>query len=169
MQTKILIRTLTFNSRYQQWYETGRNNHIEMLRGSYANEVFGLGSDDLAHEQSPAYCRITWQPRELEIEDLGFVMDYFQAVMLKNKYSNTLSDERYEVFDKGLKMTVHRHYMKPVTAQQHISSGTGHNLYGNIFFEHRFNGRYNALCLCANYHEGTDYESFEKLMEILLG
>lgn len=169
MQTKILIRTITFNSRYQQWFETGRNNHIEMIRGSYANEVFGLGSDDLVYEQSSICCRISWQPLELEIEDLGFVMDYFQAMMLKNNYTNTLSDERYEVFDKGLKLTVHRHYMKPVIPEQDILRGTAYQLYGNIFFEHRFNGRHNALCLSANYHAGKSYESFEKLMEVLLG
>lgn len=169
MQTKILIRTLTFNSRYQQWFETSRSNHIEMLRGSYANEVFGLGSDDLVYEQSDSYCRIAWQPQELGIEDLGFVMDYFQTIMLKNHYNNTLSDERYEVFDKGLKLTVHRHYLKPVLSQQDILSETAHHLYGNIFLEHRFNGRYNALNLSANYQTSKRYESFEKLMEILLG
>lgn len=140
-----------------------------MLRGSYANEVFGQGSEDLVHEETSTYCRITWQPLELEIEDLGFVMDYFQAIMLKNNYTNALSDERYEVFDKGLKLTVHRHYLKPGIPQQHILPGTAHNLYGNIFFEHRFNGRHNGLCLSANYHEDKRYESFEKLMEILLG
>jgi hypothetical protein len=164
MHTKILVRTLTFNSRYQQWAENDRNIHLEMLRGSYANEVFGLGSSDLAFEYSEAYARIIWSPDVLRIEDLDFMMDYLLSVMLKNNYSLTLSDERNEIYDRGLKMTVHRHYLKPVSLQKNQDE----KLFGNIFIEHRFNNRINSLCISANYHHQNQYMSFEKLMEILL-
>lgn len=166
MHTKILLRTLTFNSRYQQWIEKDKNIHLEMLRGSYANEVFGLGSDDLLYEHSSAFSRITWSPNVLCIEDLDFMMDYFMRVMLKNNYYINLSDERHEIFDAGLKLTIHRHYLKP-----EMSLNANQNepacLYGNIFIEHRFNSAHNTFCISAQYGPNT-YLSFEKLMEILL-
>jgi hypothetical protein len=169
MHTKILLRTLTFNLRYQQWTENNMNVHLEMLRGSYANEVFGTGSSDLAFEESAVYSRITWSPEELRIEDLDFMMDYLQAVMLKNNYYLNLSDERNEVYDSGLKMTVHRHYLKPLLSTVDISPEKAYRRFGNIFMEHRFNNRLNSLCISANYYGKNKYLSFEKLMEILLG
>ena len=165
MHTKILVRTINFNARYQQWIEKDRSLHLEMLRGSYANEAFGNGSADLELEYSGAYSRITWSPAELRIEDLGCMMDYFQSLMLKNSYYLNLSDERREVFDTGLKLTTQRHYLKPAADNRDVSD----RQFGNVFIEHSFNSRFNSLSISANYHGQNQYHSFEKLMEILLG
>jgi hypothetical protein len=141
----------------------------EMLRGSYANEVFGLGATDLVYESTSAYSRITWSPEVLEIEDLDFMMDYFEGVLLKNNYYSNLSDERNEVFDNGLKLTVHRHYLKPGFSAGDLSVVPEAHQFGNVFIEHRFNSRHNTLCISANYYGKKQFQSFEKLMEILLG
>jgi hypothetical protein len=169
MHTKILLRTLTFNSRYQHWIEYERNIHLEMLRGSYANEVFGKGSADLEYEYSPACTRLTWTPDTLGIDALDFMIDYFQQLLLKNNYYTYLSDVRYEIFDTGLKLTVHRHQMKPslpatVMPDELLIPG-----FGNLYIEHRYNSRHNSVCVSANYYGKKPERSFENLMELLLG
>lgn len=168
MHTKILIRPENFHLRYQHWHEKESPVHLEMLRGSYANEVFGMGSDDLTYEHSSQYARITWHPGDLQIEALSCLLDHFRNVMLKNNYYIQISDERNEVFDSGLKLTIHRHYLKP---DRLVSNGLADETplqFGNIFLEHRFNSRYNALCISSNYYGDRTYTSFEKLMEVLL-
>ncbi len=168
MHTKILIRSLTFNLRYQQWIEKHRPIHVEMLRGSYANEVFGLGSSDLHYETSNASSRIIWSPGVLEIEHLDFMMEHFVCILLKNNYCKVLSDERNEVFDKGLKLTIQRHHLKSGEAPGEQGENNPTNKFGNIRIEHRFNSVHNTLCISANYNGEKRYQSFEKLMEILL-
>lgn len=169
MHTKLLIRPENFVSRYQQWHEDRRAVQLEMLRGSYANELFGSGADDIRFEQEKTHARLLWQPEDINIEDLGFILDHFRDIMLKNNYYNNLSDERLEVFDSGLKLTVHRHYLKPdISFKEIITPDTSH-LYGNLFLEHHFNSRLNTFSISTNYYSHKQYLSYEKLMELLLG
>lgn len=166
MHTKLLIRPVNFISRYQQWCSGEIRDHLEMLRGSYANEVFGTGSEDLRYIEDKAQNRIIWQPLELGHDELGFLIDYFKELMLKNQYDNYISDERQEIFDNGIKLNVHRHYMKP--AHTRMGPGNSSETFGNVFFEHHFNSKVNSISISVNYYGQNTYLKFEKLMELIL-
>lgn len=168
MHTKVLIRPENFYLRYQHWQEKACRVHLEMLRGSYANEVFGKGSDDLNYEHSSQYARIVWHPDSLQIEDLAFVLEHLSGTLLKNNYALQLKDERNEVFDSGHKVSVQRHYLKPDLPCEEVMQNGNLHLYGNIFLEHRFSRQFNALHITSNYYGNKRYLSFEKLMEVLL-
>lgn len=168
MHTKVLIRPENFYLRYQHWQEKNRQLHLEMLRGSYANEVFGKGADDLNYEHSSQYARIKWSPDSMQIEDIAFMLEHLSGVLLKNNYSLQLRDERNEVFDSGHKVSVQRHYLKPDLPCEDVMQSGNLHLYGNVFLEHRFSSHYNALNIISNYYGNKRYLSFEKLMEVLL-
>ncbi|MEZ4805636.1 MAG: hypothetical protein R2852_09180 [Bacteroidia bacterium] len=168
MHTKILIRSESFHLRYQQWKEKDVKIHLEMLRGSYANEVFGKGSDDLKYERNKQYTMVNWQPTDINFEELAYLHEYFKNILLKNNYFQQLSDERTEVFDNGLKLTVHRHYLKPNISLEERYKPNASFLFGNIFLEHRFNSQSNSLSITANYYGDKQYDSFERFMELIL-
>lgn len=168
MHTKILIRPEKFHLRYQQWQEKMMSMHIEMLRGSYANEVFGKGADDLKFETNSQYSRLTWQPEDIQIDAISCLLDHFKNLLLKNNYGVRLSDERNEVFDNGLKLTIHRHYLKPEISFEELLHQGGSQIFGNLFLEHRFNNQHNTFCISANYYGNKTHHPFEKLMEVLL-
>ncbi len=161
MNTKILIRPENFLLRYQHWKEKDRNLHIEMLRGSYANEVFGKGSSDLKYEQSNRYSRIIWTPEEVRIEALGFLLEDLKNVLLKNNFTLQISDERNEIYDSGLKVTVHRQYLKTSESDDEDRTGT-------IVLEHSFSRMFNAITITSICGEGQAGLAFEKLMETLM-
>lgn len=144
------------------------NSHLEMLRGSYANEVFGNGAEDLKFIAQQAQSKIIWQPEILQTNDISCIIDYFKSIILQNNYYSYISDERQDVFDSGVKMNVHRHYLKPNIDANEIMNNNQSHLFGNIFLEHHFNSNNNSLIITVNYYSQKKYESFEKLMELLL-
>jgi hypothetical protein len=168
MHAKILIRSESFHLRYQQWKDKDAKIHLEMLRGSYANEVFGKGSEDLKHERNKQYTAVFWQPEDISFEALAYLLEYFKNILLKNNYFQQLSDERHEVFDNGLKLTVHRHYLKPSIPLEERYKPNASLLFGNIFLEHRFNSQSSSLSITANYYGDKRYDSFESFMELIL-
>ncbi|HEY1047263.1 MAG TPA: hypothetical protein VGF79_12535 [Bacteroidia bacterium] len=168
MHTKLLIRPVNFISRYQHWTQNRLIEFLEMFRGSYANAVFGKGAEDLQYIEDKAQNRLIWEPGVVSMDEMGFMIDYFKEVMLKNKYFNYLSDVRQDVFDNGIKLNVHRHYLKPDSAFHFNKEETEIQHFGNIFFEHHFNAKINSISISVNYYGQNQYASFEKLMELLL-
>jgi hypothetical protein len=168
MHTKLLIRPMNFQIRYQQWVDTLMFSHLDMLRGSYANEVFGNGAEDLKFIVQQAQSKIIWQPEILQTSDISCIIDYFKTILLNHKYYSYISDERQDVFDSGVKMNVHRHYLKPNIDADELLNNSQTHLFGNIFLEHHFNNNNNSLIITVNYYSQKKYESFEKLMELLL-
>ena len=168
MHTKLLIRPETFTSRYQQWKAERRPLQLNALKSSFESELFGMGSDDMRYEQDIHHARLLWQPDEMSKEDMSFWLDDFRNVLLGEHYFNQFSDERHEIFDNGVKYTIHRHYLKPqISFREIITPDTSH-LYGNIFLEHHFNDDFNSLTINIHYYSHKLYLSFEKLMEIML-
>lgn len=165
MHTKILIRPENFHLRFQQWHRQQFAEHLNWLRNSYAEAAFADGSAELRLEQNPMQARLVWQPDGMETEQMAFFLELFKTRLLDRQYNLQISDERSEVFDNGLRITVHRHFLKPDVAQ---GPPGVHHLYGNLFLEHRFGSEYNSLCITANYYGDRIYYGFEKLMEILL-
>ncbi len=166
MHTKVLIRTDSFIEHYQHWLQKEVIEVIEILSGSYANEVFGKGADDFKFETQASHNRIYWQPLFLTHHELGFLIDYFKTKLLQNGYVLSLSDERHEIFDSGLRLTIHRHYLKPEKA---MNAEKTYLNFGNLFLEHQFNNKQNKFCLTVNFGGHENRASFEKLMEFLLG
>lgn len=160
MHTKVLIRSQNYSEHYQQWLQKGVGELLELFSGSYANGVFGKGADDLDYEILPTFRRITWYPDHVIHQEMSFIMDYFMLRLIQCNYMLVLSDERNEVFDSGVRITIHRHYMKP--AEDATSD------FGNIILEHRFNPHTNNLALTVNNLPIYGSGSFEKLMELLL-
>ncbi|MDI1233801.1 MAG: hypothetical protein PSX81_05940 [bacterium] len=168
MHTKVLIRTDSFIEHYQHWLNKDMEEVLEIMSGSYANEVFGKGADDFSFEQQAELIKISWKPTVLNRQSIGFLIDYFQTKLCENGYVLTLSDERQEVFDSGMRLTIHRHYLKPIK-QNNSNSGLPYLNFGNLVIEHQFNQNRNQLCLTVTHNEVTNSGSFEKLMELLLG
>ncbi len=168
MHTKVLIRTDSFIEHYQQWLKKEVNEVIEILSGSYANEVFGMGADDLKFEKLPDLSRITWNPTVLKTQELGFLMDFFKSKLEECGYCLNLSDERQEIFDSGLRLIIHRHFLKPTIGDQELLNMRQNAKFGKLYLEHRFNGKVNSFCLTASYYDHLNQSSFEKLMEFLL-
>jgi hypothetical protein len=168
MHTKLLIRPDTFTSRYQQWRELRRPLQLAAFKSSFEAELFGMGADDMRFEQDIHHTRLLWQPEDISKEDMSFWLDDFRNTLLSQRYFNQFSDERTEHFDSGLKMTVHRHYMKPQISFKEIITPETSHLYGNIFLEHHFNDNFNSLTIQIHYYSHKLYLSFEKLMEIML-
>lgn len=164
MHTKLLIRPLNFELRFQQWIDNGLIDQLNMLRGSYANEVFGEGSDDLSHLRSDGHSRIIWQPAEIESIHLGFMCEYFKSKLESENYYIFLSDEREEIYDSGLKLSIHRHFLKPEKDEH----SPDFNVYGNVIIEHHFSPGHKSLLISVNYFNTKRYLSFERLMELLL-
>lgn len=160
MHTKILIRPQNFNEHYQHWLDNLGKVLLESLHGSYANEFLGNGSLDMVVENSNTYSRITWKPEEFNKTQISCLLDWIKNKILTLDYYLYLSDERVEVFDNGLRITIHRHYLKPNINSKILN-------YGNIILEHRFNKDNNHLCLTSNYYHNLQYLRFEKLMEFL--
>ena len=168
MHTKLLIRPETFISRYQHWKDLSRHLQLAAFRESFALELFGTGALDMRFEQSTNQAKLLWQPQQMSHDDLSYWLDDFKEKLLDNGYFNHFSDERIELFDNGVKFTVHRHYLKPkITFREIITPDISH-LYGNIFLEHHFNELSNSLSITINYFSHKSYLSFEKLMELLL-
>ena len=169
MHTKILIRTDSFSEHYQHWLQRDVKDIIEILSGSYANEVFGKGSEDLKYEQSDSFKKIIWQPAFLNQQTFGFLIDLFKTKLIAFAgYQLNLSDERNEIFDNGLRFTTHRHYLKPTFNKTELIKLQDQVKFNNLILEHRFNKQYNAFYLTANFNKDAHLTSFEKLMEFLL-
>lgn len=169
MHTKVLIRTDSFIEHYQHWLKKNVNEVLEIMSGSYANEVFGKGADDFTFEQKADTIKIKWKPAVLNKQEIGFLMDYFQAKLCNHGYVLSLSDERQEIFDSGLRLTIHRHFLKPIKKGSAPSEQSTLLNFGNLVFEHQFNQASNQFCLSVNQGGQGDSASFEKLMEFLLG
>lgn len=167
MHTKILIRKDSFLEHYQHWLQKDVKDILEMLSGSYANEAFGKGSDDLKCEHMEHSDRIRWQPAHLHHQTFGFLMDLFKTKLIAFAgYRIVLSDERTEVFDNGLRLTIHRHSLKP-SVNTDNNNGPKKD-FGHLNLEHHFNKDSNCFILTAVHHSGRPGDSFEKLMEFLL-
>lgn len=168
MHTKLLIRPQIFLSLYQQWEKMRKPEQLQLLTDSFEAEMFGNGATDLRFEQTVNLSRLLWQPSEISIEDLSHWLDFLKDTLLGNQYYNHLSDERVELFDNGIKYTVHRHYLKPKLSFKEIITPDTPHLFGNLYLEHHFNDDFNSLSISAHYFSHKSYQSFEKLMEILL-
>lgn len=170
MHTKILIRTDSFSEHYQHWLQKDVRDVMEILSGSYANEVFGKGSEDLDYERTENFTRIIWAPDCLHHQTFGFLIDTLKTKLIAFAgYQLNISDERNEILDKGLRLTTHRHYLKP-DPKRRGSQGIKCDLnFDNIMLEHRFNKDYDAFCITACHYKNTSPSTaFEKLMEFLL-
>ncbi len=140
-----------------------------MLSGSYANEAFGKGADDLKCEHKEGYDRIIWQPAHLQHHTFGFLMDLFKTKLIAFAgYKTVLSDERIEVFDNGLRFTVHRHSLKYANEPPPRSALVALQQFGHLNLEHKFNKDHNVFLLTAINTIDLQDNSFEKLMEFLL-
>ena len=166
MHTKVLIRTDSFIEHYQQWLQINVNEVLEIMSGSYANEVFGKGSEDFDYKKNTDTTVIKWKPIVLNKQEVGFLMDYFQTKLCQHGYTLSLSDERQELFDSGLRFTIHRHFLKPIITAVHQNNPCYN--FGNLILEHQFNQKSNAFCMTVHRHASSELASFEKLMEFLL-
>lgn len=169
MHTKVLIRTDSFIEHYQHWLKKEVNEVLEIMSGSYANEVFGKGADDFTFEQKADSIKIKWKPAVLNKQEIGFLMDYFQTKLCQHGYVLSLSDERQEIFDSGLRLTIHRHFLKPTKSNTIEPSSNEKLNFGNLIIEHQFNQASNQFCMSVNRSQQNETASFEKLMEFLLG
>ncbi len=77
MQTKVLIRTDSFIEHYQHWLKMNVNEVLEIMSGSYANEVFGKGSDDFDYKKNADTTVIKWKPSILNKLEMGFFNGLF--------------------------------------------------------------------------------------------
>lgn len=169
MHTKVLIRTDSFIEHYQHWLKKEVNEVLEIMSGSYANEVFGKGADDFSFEQKADTIKIKWKPAVLNKQEMGFLLDYFQTKLCSQGYLLSLSDERQEIFDSGVRLTIHRHFLKPIKKEGNAVEHDQLLNFGNLIIEHQFNQASNQFCLSVNRSGQSHSASFEKLMEFLLG
>jgi hypothetical protein len=95
-------------------------------------------------------------------------MDYFYAILVNHNYYKYMSDERVEASKSDSLLTIYRHYLKPDVPYEETIKNNAFLLFGNITIEHRFNNNTNMLGITCNYYSQKQYDSFEKLMEILL-
>ncbi len=94
-------------------------------------------------------------------------MDYFQIKLCQHGYTLSLSDERQELFDSGLRLTIHRHFLKPIKTKIHLNSECYN--FGNLIIEHQFNQKNNAFSMTVHRQASSELSSVEKLMEFILG
>ena len=167
MHTKVLIRTDSFIEHYQHWLKMNVNEVLEIMSGSYANEVFGKGSDDFDYKKNADTTVIKWKPSVLNKQEMGFLMDYFQTKLCQHGYTLSLSDERQELFDSGLRFTIHRHFLKPIITAVHQNNPCYN--FGNLILEHQFNQKNNAFSMTVHRQASAELSSVEKLMEFILG
>lgn len=169
MHTKILIRTDSFFEHYQQWLQRDVKDVLEMLSGSYANELFGNGAIDLHYQQTPTCKQILWEPECLPHQSIGYLIDYFKTNLVAFAgYQNCISDERTEVYDKGMRMTIHRHLLKHIACNLPIPTALFDNPKGNLHLEHRFNKNQNVLFIKSIDCNNPQFNSFENMMSFLL-
>ena len=168
MQTKVLIRSLNFDKHYQHWLV---NQKDEIL-----NNFNQLISDDLLEEENEGFTisktssqtSLSWNDNSLPIDTFSFLMDYFYSILIKYNYYKYMSDERVETSKSESLLTIYRHYLKPDVPYEESIKNNAFLLFGNITIEHRYNNNTNMLGITCNYYSQKQYDSFEKLMEILL-
>lgn len=170
MSSQLLLRNEEFDACYQEWIMLYRKDSIGKMAYSYAEEVFGRGSNDAMYIAHPTGCCFIWFPDFCNKEEPEFVIDFFRDILKSNGYYRYLSDERNEPNADGKDCVIRRHYMKPEIRLQQFAEGKPHGQYGNIFLEVIF---YQAepqfIKITANYYTDRENYSFEKLMELLLG
>ncbi|MDP2175688.1 MAG: hypothetical protein Q8K70_07225 [Bacteroidota bacterium] len=168
MQTKVLIRTPNYQTRYQQWKNESLNSILQDINQCYSDELILGHSYEVIIVKSEAQVVLILNNENYSIDDLSFLSTYFKDLLLQNQYYVYMSDERIETQRDGLIQNIHRHYLKP-DIEYSKSLDIGANLmFGNIIMEHYFNKIDNKLIVTINYYSQKKYHSFEKLMELLL-
>jgi hypothetical protein len=168
MQTKVLIRNQNYQTRYQQWKNKSMLSILQNINEFYSDELISGHSNELNIKKSETQVVFVLKPDNYSIDDLSFLSTYFKDLLTQNQYFIYMSDERIESQKDGLIQNIHRHYLKPeIEYAKSIQIGAN-LLFGNIILEHYFNHLDNKLIMTVNYYSQKTYNSFEKLMELLL-
>lgn len=168
METKVLIRSLNFDKHYQHWLVNDKENIVKQFDYLMSEYLLGEDQSNFSISKNPTQALLKWNEESFSIDTFSFLMDYFKSILLSNNYFNYLSDERVEKSQSDALLTICRHYLKPNISYQDSVKNNAHLLFGNIAIEHRFNNNTNMLCITCNYYSQKQYDSIEKLMEILL-
>ena len=167
MHTKILIRPLNFHLRYQHWESQQKQIDFSDLHQCYTSHVFEHKNNNIKFEATKLYAKLYWDVNFNDLEQLAYIIEHFKNTLLKNKYSILKSEERNEVWDKGIKVKVLGIILKADTFYDELGEQTEIN-YGDIYLEQHIFEEKQSLIITAKYYlERVNY-SFEKLMELLL-
>ncbi len=167
MHTKLLIRPIQFNSRYQQWKQLSKDDCLNSLRNAYSKELCGQNTLDISVEKTSQFCTLMWYPKNISAENLSFLLDYFRDVLLNNNYYNHLSEEKTEIMDRGLKHQIQSHFLKPDISFKEQITPEQHYLFGHIYLELNHSNQIEFKIKCSYFSHKT-FWSIEKLMELLL-
>lgn len=167
MHTKILFRPVNFHLRYQQWENTHKSKDLENLHHCYCQHVFEQEKNNIVYDENELYAKLQWNTEFNEPERLAYMIEHFKNTLLKNNYSLLKLEEKNEIWDKGLKVTVQNVVLN---ADAHYNEfGAFSELhFGDITLEQiNIEDQFILGITCKYYINKTHY-SFEKLMELLL-
>jgi hypothetical protein len=168
MQTKVLIRSLNFDKHYQHWLVNQKDEILNNFNQLMSDELLGEENDGFTISKTSSQTSLSWNDNSLPIDTFSFLMDYFFNLLTQNNYYKYMSDERVESSKSEALLSIYRHYLKPNVPYEETIKNNAFLLFGNITIEHRFNNNTNMLGITCNYYSQKQYDSFEKLMEILL-
>ena len=167
MDTKILLRPLNFHLRYQHWESTQKEIDLFHLHQYYTSHVFEHENNTIRFESNNLYAKLNWDVHFNDIEQLAYIIEHFKNKLLKNKYSILKSEERNEIWDKGIKAKVEGIILKADVFYTESGEQSEIN-YGDIYLEQNIFENRQSLSITAKYYLGRVNYSFEKLMELLL-
>jgi hypothetical protein len=168
MQTKVLSRSENYQTRYQHWKNEKLTQIIDDIKNCYSDVLITENSDELSITKTDSQIVLILKIEDYSIDDFSFLQHYLKATIHENQYYIYMSDERIKTSNDGLIQNIHRYYLKPDVDYLDSILPNAHLLYGNITIEHFFNSNINQLVLTVNYYSQRQYNSFEKLMELLL-
>ncbi len=167
MHTKILLRPLNFHLRYQHWESTQKEIDLNHLHQCYTRHVFGHEDNNIQYGCDQLHAKLYWNANFNDPEQLAYIIEHFKNILLKNNYSILKSEERHEVWDKGIKAKVQGIVLKADTFYDELGEHREIN-FGDIYLEQHIFEDKQSLSITAKYYLGRVNYTFEKLMELLL-
>jgi len=167
MHTKILLRPLNFHLRYQQWERTQKEIDLNQFHQCYTGHVFEHEENNIQYDCNQMFAKLHWDVNFTDLEQLAYIIEHFKNILLKNNYSIFKTEERHEVWDKGIKAKVQGIILIADIFYDELGEQRAKN-YGDVYLEqHIFEDR-QSLTITARYYLGRENYTFEKLMELLL-
>ena len=166
-ESKLLLRNFDFQSSFEDWKQNEAAEELSCLKEFYEELLLRQSSNHTLAEKGNGYQAILWIDLDLLEFNPSYLIDFLKPKVIALGYYSYLSDYKEEFLDGGKKVVYERHYLKPL---QGIKPNQKHSLnFGNITLENCIvNGVGSQLKIMSGRYPGIKFQSFEKLMKVLL-
>jgi len=165
MRTKLLERSDSFLTLYQQWLILSKINTLEYLNTKLSDFYINDKSNLIEVFKSETQNVLKINLSDFDNSNNDFLLEFLKEKMIESKYFISLKDER--IIENSEQMMAHRYYLKPEIEYLESLKINAFLKFGNLFLEHHFDVDQSYILITANYYSQKKYDSFDKLIEVL--